>query len=67
MRESGHTSKMQIQHFTKADMRQGAEWLHEKLDGRIEIPEKLAIALVGIGSAVIPVLLIWLIWKGGAA
>lgn len=57
---------MQIRSFSKEDMRNGAERLHEKLDGRIEIPEKLAIALVGIGSAVIPVLLIWLIWKGGA-
>lgn len=48
-------------------MRKGAEWLHEKLDGLIEIPEKLAIVIVGISSAVIPVLLIWLIWKGGTA
>ena len=48
-------------------MQKGADLLHEKLDGLIEIPEKLALALVGVGSAVIPVLLIWLIWKGGTA
>jgi hypothetical protein len=58
---------MQIRSFSKEDMQKGAEWLHEKLDGLIEIPEKLAIVLAGIGSAVIPVLLIWLIWKGGTA
>jgi hypothetical protein len=56
---------MQIRSFSKEDIRKGAELLHEKLDGLVEIPEKLAIAIVGMGSATIPVLLIWLIWKGG--
>lgn len=56
---------MQIGHITKADLRQGADRLHDLLDGRIYIPDKLAVVLVGIGSAVLPALLIWLIWKGG--
>lgn len=49
------------------DLEAGADKLHDFLDGRIVIPEKLAVVLVGIGSAVIPILLLWLIWKGGRA
>ncbi len=46
------------------DIERGADKLHDLLDGRIEIPEKLAVALVGIGAAVIPTLILWLIWRG---
>lgn len=46
------------------DIERGADKLHDLLDGRIVIPERVAIALVGIGSAVIPPLILWLIWRG---
>ena len=46
------------------DIERGADKLHDLLDGRIDIPEKLAVALVGIGSAVLPTLILWLIWRG---
>ena len=46
------------------DIEQGADKLHDLLDGHIDLPERLAVALVGIGSAVIPPLVVWLIWKG---
>ena len=57
-RESVATLKMQIGRISKADLRQGADRLHDLLDGRIVLPERLAVLLVGIGSAVIPVLLV---------
>ena len=45
------------------DIERGADKLHDLLDGRIDIPEKVAVALVGIGSATIPILMIWLLWR----
>ena len=36
------------------DFREGADRLHEKLDGKIVIPDKLAVFLVGVLSALIP-------------
>ena len=56
---------MRVAKLTSEDIRRGADRLHELLDGRIYIPDKVAVAIAGIGSAVVPVLALWLIWKGG--
>lgn len=47
-----------------SDLRRGADKLHEKLDGRILMPDWLGVLLVGIASAGIPMALIWLLYKG---
>ena len=64
MRESRAMSKTpSLKRVCLEDIERGADKLHDLLDGRIEIPEKLAVALVGIGSAIIPILMIWLLWR----
>lgn len=54
-----------IKLFAKGDIRRGANKLHAMLDGKIIIPDKVVVALLAVGGAVVPPLAIWLIWKGG--
>ena len=51
----------------RADFRHGADKLHERLDGRVRVPEKLAVALVGSLSAIVPLAIALLLFasKGG--
>ena len=48
----------QIKGICRSDLRQGADRLHDVLDGRIEIPERIAVVMLGIGSALIPFLVL---------
>lgn len=45
-----------------SDMRKGADRLHDILDGRIVLPEKLAVAAVGVLSATVPMGMLWLLY-----
>ena len=44
------------------DMRQAADRLHDLLDGRIVLPEKLAVVMVGVLSAAVPLGMLWLLY-----
>ena len=48
-----------------SDFRAKANEWHERFDGRIYIPEKLALILAGSLAAVVPTAILYLIAKGG--
>ena len=54
---------LNVQSISYEDIRRGADKLHELLDGRIIIPDWLGLLIVGVGSAIIPPLVMWLIWR----
>jgi len=58
---------MKIQRLLISDLRSGADWLHEKLDGRIRLPHKLKVFLAGLIPALVVVggLMLWHIARGG--
>ena len=43
-------------------MRQAADRLHDILDGRIVLPEKLAVVMVGVLSAAVPIGMLWMLY-----
>lgn len=57
--------KARIQSLCRSDIRMGADKLHELLDGRVIIPDWLGVLLVGVGGALLPPLILFLITKGG--
>lgn len=46
------------------DIRHGADKLHDRFDGRVVIPEKLCVLIVGLTGALLPMGLLMLIHRG---
>ena len=50
-----------VQRICLEDVRQGADRLHELLDGKFVIPDALGVALVGVLGALLPIAVLILV------
>ena len=56
-------SSFEICKLTRADIRSGADKLHEALDGKVCLPDCLCVMLVGVIGGILPFAIGWL-YKG---
>lgn len=55
---------MRLMRLSFSDMRQGADKLHELLDGKFRVPDKVGVVLFGVLGAVIPIAMLMWLYKG---
>lgn len=52
---------MRLMRLSFSDIRQGADKLHELLDGKVTVPDKLGVVIVGVLGAVLPIAMIMIL------
>ena len=52
---------MRLMRLSFSDIRQGADKLHELFDGKIRVPDKLGVVIVGVLGAALPIAMIMIL------
>lgn len=55
---------MQLRSLRTDDIRKGADRLHDLLDGKVVLPDKLWVVIVGLTGALLPTGLLMLLHRG---